>query len=31
VTKDRHARPSPWVTSFFLPHDSLEVGERGFG
>jgi hypothetical protein len=25
------ARPSPWVTSFFLPHDSLWVGERGFG
>jgi hypothetical protein len=31
VTKDRLARPLPWVTSFFLPHDSLRVGERGFG
>jgi hypothetical protein len=31
VTKDRLARPSSWVTSFFLPHDSLGVGERGFG
>jgi hypothetical protein len=25
------ARPSSWVTSFSLPHDSLGVGERGFG
>jgi hypothetical protein len=31
ATKDRLARPSPWVTSFFLPHDSLGVGERYFG
>jgi hypothetical protein len=31
VTKDRLTRLSPWVTSFFLPYDSLEVGERGFG
>jgi hypothetical protein len=31
VTKDRMARPSPWVTSFFLPDNSLGVGERGFG
>jgi hypothetical protein len=30
-TEDRLARPSPWVTSFFLPHDSLGVGERDFG
>jgi hypothetical protein len=30
ATKDRLARPSPWVTSFFLLHDSLTVGERGF-
>jgi hypothetical protein len=30
TTKDRLAQPSPWVTSFFLPHDSLGVGERGF-
>jgi hypothetical protein len=29
ATKDIMARPSPWVTSFFLPHDSLRVGERG--
>jgi hypothetical protein len=28
--KDRLAWPSPWITSFFLPPDSLEVGERGF-
>jgi hypothetical protein len=28
--KDRLAQPLPWVTSFFLPHDSLGVGERGF-
>jgi hypothetical protein len=25
------ARPSSWVTSFVLPCDSPEVGERGFG
>jgi hypothetical protein len=31
VIKDGLARPSSWVTSFFLPHDSLRVGERGFG
>jgi hypothetical protein len=31
ATKDRVAQPSPWVTSFFLPHDSLGVGERRFG
>jgi hypothetical protein len=31
VTKDRLPRSSPSVTSFFLPHDSLGVGERGFG
>jgi hypothetical protein len=30
ATKDRLAQPLPWVTSLFLPHDSLEVGERGF-
>jgi hypothetical protein len=30
VTKDRLAQLSPWVTSFFLPHNSLGVGERGF-
>jgi hypothetical protein len=29
--KDRLARPSSRVTSFFLPHDSLGVGEGGFG
>jgi hypothetical protein len=29
-TKGRLTRPSPWVTSFFLPHNSPEVGERGF-
>jgi hypothetical protein len=28
--KDRLAQPSSWVTSFFLPCDSSEVGERGF-
>jgi hypothetical protein len=28
--EDRLARPSSWVTSFPLPHDSLGVGERGF-
>jgi hypothetical protein len=31
VTKTKLARSSPWVTSFILPHDSLGVGERGFG
>jgi hypothetical protein len=31
ATKDRLARPSSWVTSFPLPHNSLRVGERGFG
>jgi hypothetical protein len=31
VIKDRLPWPSPLVTSFFLPHDSLRVGERGFG
>jgi hypothetical protein len=31
ATKDRLARPSSWVTSFPLPHDSLGVGETGFG
>jgi hypothetical protein len=31
ATKDKLARPSSWVTSFPLPHDSLGVGERGFG
>jgi hypothetical protein len=30
ATKDRLAQPLPCVTSFFLPHDSLGVGERGF-
>jgi hypothetical protein len=30
-TEDRLTRPSSWVTSFSLPHDSLGVGERGFG
>jgi hypothetical protein len=30
ATKDRLTRPSPWVASFFLPHDSLGVGERCF-
>jgi hypothetical protein len=29
ATEDRLIRPS-WVTSFHLPHDSLEVEERGF-
>jgi hypothetical protein len=28
ATKDRLARSSPWVTLFFLSHDSLEVWER---
>jgi hypothetical protein len=27
---DRLARPSPWVISLFLPHDSLGAPERGF-
>jgi hypothetical protein len=31
ATKDRLAQPSSRVTSFFLPHDNLRVGERGFG
>jgi hypothetical protein len=31
VTEDRLAKPSSWVTSFPLPHDSLGVGERDFG
>jgi hypothetical protein len=31
VTGDRLAQLSSWVTSFPLPHDSLGVGERGFG
>jgi hypothetical protein len=31
ATEDRLARPSSWVTSFSLPHDSLRVGERDFG
>jgi hypothetical protein len=30
VTKERLAQLSSWVTSFFLPCDSPEVGERGF-
>jgi hypothetical protein len=30
VTEDRLTRPSFWVTSFPLPHDSLRVGERCF-
>jgi hypothetical protein len=30
MTKDRLVRLSPWITSFLLPHDSLEVGERDF-
>jgi hypothetical protein len=30
ATTDRLARPSPWVTSSFLPHDRLSIGERGF-
>jgi hypothetical protein len=29
--EDRLAQPSSWVTLFPLPHDSLGVGERGFG
>jgi hypothetical protein len=31
ATEDRLARSSSWVTSFPLSHDSLGVGERGFG
>jgi hypothetical protein len=31
ATEGRLARSSSWVTSFPLPHDSLVVGERGFG
>jgi hypothetical protein len=31
MIEDRLARPSTWVTSSLLPHDSLGVGERGFG
>jgi hypothetical protein len=31
ATEDRLARPSSWVTSFPHPHDSLGVGEGGFG
>jgi hypothetical protein len=31
VIQDRLARPSSWVTSFSLPHDSLGVEERDFG
>jgi hypothetical protein len=31
TTKDRLAQPSSWVASFFLPCDSLGVGERDFG
>jgi hypothetical protein len=30
MIKDRLARPSSQITLFFLPHDSLEVGERDF-
>jgi hypothetical protein len=30
VTKNRLAQPSSWFTSFFLSHDSLGVGEKGF-
>jgi hypothetical protein len=30
ATEDRLVRPSSWVTSFSLSHDSLRVGERGF-
>jgi hypothetical protein len=29
--EDRLAWSSSWITSFPLPHDSLGVGERGFG
>jgi hypothetical protein len=31
ATADRLAQLSPQVTSSFLPHDHLSVGERGFG
>jgi hypothetical protein len=31
VTKDRLAWSSSQLTPFFLPHDSLGVGERGSG
>jgi hypothetical protein len=31
TTKDSLTRASSWVTSFPLAHDSLGVGERGFG
>jgi hypothetical protein len=31
ATEDRLTRPLSWVTLFSLPHDSLRVGERGFG
>jgi hypothetical protein len=30
ATTGRLARPSSWVTSSFLPHDRLSVGERYF-
>jgi hypothetical protein len=30
ATKDRLVWPSPWITLFFLPRDSLRVGERRF-
>jgi hypothetical protein len=30
VIKDGLVRPSSLATSFFLPYDSLGVGERGF-
>jgi hypothetical protein len=31
TVKDRLTRSSHLVTSFFLPHDCLGVGERDFG
>jgi hypothetical protein len=31
VIKDKLTRPSSWVTSFFLPHNSLRVWEKDFG
>jgi hypothetical protein len=31
ATEGRLVRPSSWVTSSPLPHDSIGVGERGFG
>jgi hypothetical protein len=31
MSKDRLARPSSWVTSFFLPHNWLGVGVTDFG